>query len=431
MFRNRLELKMKIKLNIIPAAGLIMAIGLAFGAVCGPVQVQVQAQAQAQTHTVLTIVFRDSLGNPLQGVTTEILSYYWGLEMGQAYSVIARGETDQNGVVAFDNTRWPNSGYRVRFTPTGHTKPANTYFLPASQNQYRGYPGLTTGGMTETNKFVVSGSDGLTYNDISREGQLPEYQRDPVAGMAKPRVSVMDGKDFIASVVAATATAEARGEPTPTMPPPAAASPRPGEIQPALTITPAAAALTAAAKATGSATKPSTTQTAIASTSTPRPISPGSPTGTTQTTSVVVAQAEQSPASTPLANSGSGTSGSATRATPAAANTGVIVPTNNNTTGNSSSGGGSNLLVSLLLALFGITCLVLFWKYRFRIYPLFGIEASPNSGPRKKVNSRARLTVRPVKTPQPPPASAQPTNRQPDQTASSNDATKEKEEEVD
>ena len=75
-------MKMKMKINIIPAAGLIMAIGLAFGAVSG----QVQAQAQAQT--VLTIVFRDSLGNPLQGVTTEILSYDWGLEMGQAYSVI-------------------------------------------------------------------------------------------------------------------------------------------------------------------------------------------------------------------------------------------------------------------------------------------------------------------------------------------------------
>ncbi len=85
---------------------------------------------KAQARTTLTIVLHNTLGNPLEGVTTEVLSYDWGLEMGQAYSVIAKGETDKNGVVTFDNSPWPFSGYRVKFSPTDHTRPANTYFLP-------------------------------------------------------------------------------------------------------------------------------------------------------------------------------------------------------------------------------------------------------------------------------------------------------------
>src|SRR4051794_20447622 len=76
----------------------------------------------AQNQTTLTIVLRDSLGNPLEGVTTEVHSYDWGVELGKGYAVIARGETDKNGVVAFDNSLWPFSGYRVKFTPTNHTK---------------------------------------------------------------------------------------------------------------------------------------------------------------------------------------------------------------------------------------------------------------------------------------------------------------------
>lgn len=296
---------------------------------------------EAQAHTVLTIVLRDSLGNPLEGVLAEVLSYDWGRPMGQAYGIIARGETDKNGVVAFDNTIWPFSGYRIKFTPTNHTKPANTYFLPDDQNQYRGYPGISTGGLTETQRFVLSGSDGLIYNDLSTDGELPQYQRDPVGGMLNPRVSVMPGQDFVATALAATATAAARGEPTPTFPPPPAASPRPDQVQPSLIVTPG----------TGTSTAPVSTVTTHAV------VSPAIQTATVtaaKTTGVIAAV----PA-TGTINSGSSKPKGATQ--PAKQVT-------------SAASGGSNLFVSIILATVGIVVLALFWKFRFKIYPLLGIE---------------------------------------------------------
>lgn len=284
---------------------------------------------KAQNASILTIVLRTSLGEPLEGVTTEVLSYDWGLEVGKAYSVIAKGETDKNGVVAFDSTPWPFSGYRVKFTPTGHTRPAKAYFLPDSANQYRGYPGISTGGITETQKFVLSGSDGLTYNDLSADGQLPEYQRDPVGGMLNPRVSVMPGQDFLASVAAATSTAEARGEPTPTIPPPAAASPRPGQIQAGLTMTPG----TSVSQASLSANTTSVVSTAI---------------GTAQ----------------PQPTAATGKATPAQRAAVA----------NQNQADSSKPKTESNTLFSALLAITGVTALIVFWIFRFRIYRLLGIE---------------------------------------------------------
>ncbi len=308
--------------------------------------------AKAQAGTILTIVLRNSLGNPLEGVSTEILSYGWGLAMGQPFAIIARGETDKNGVVAFDNTPWPFSGYRVKFSPTDHTRPADTYFLSDSDNQYRGYPGITTGGVTETQKFVLSGRDGVAYNDISKEGQLPEFQRDPVGGLENPRVTVMPGKDFLASVAAATSTAEARGEPTPTIPPPAAASPRPGQIQSALTITPTPGAISTVA------TVNQTTQ-------------------SVNTKSVSVESGLAVVTTPPVATASAGTR-AATFTTPISA---PVKP-------DVSTGSSSNLVVSVLLAVLGLTCLVLFWKFRFKIYSLIGIETVPKK--KQPINSKIK-----------------------------------------
>jgi hypothetical protein len=36
-----------------------------------------------------------------------------------------------------------------------------------------------------------------------------------------------------------------------------------------------------------------------------------------------------------------------------------------------------NLFRSILLALFGIVCVVLFWRYRFKLYRFMGVEATP------------------------------------------------------
>lgn len=311
-------------------------------------------RARAQSRTVLTVVFRDSLGNPLEGVVTEILSYDWGRPVGQADAVIARGETDRNGVVAFDNTDWPYSGYRVKFTPTPHTRPASAYFLPDSDNQYRGYPGITTGGLTETQKFVLSGSDGLTYNDLSSDGQLPEYQRDPVGGLEKPRVSVMPGNQFLASVAAATATALANGEPTPTLPPPAAPSPRPGHVQPALSVTPEAITTVAVVQATS---QPQTTLAVSMATNTGGNASSGLTSSTTPQNLTV--SGEQVKAEETSTHSGDGEGSSP-----------------------------GNLLISILLAALGLACLVLFWRFRFTIYSLIGVETRPVK--KKSTNPKTR-----------------------------------------
>lgn len=309
--------------------------------------------AKAQTQAILTIVLRDSHGSPLEGVTTEVLSYDWGLEVGKAYSIIAKGETDKNGVVAFDSTPWPFSGYRVKFTPTDHTKPAGEWFLPDSDNQYRGYPGISTGGVTETQKFVLSGSDGLIYNDLSKNSELPQYQRDPVGGLENPRVSVMPGQNFLASVAAATATAEARGEPTPTLPAPAAASPRPGQVQGALAVTPGA-----------TQTRAVITAITVAPT-------------ISQTTSVVAGTGATTP---PVANSS--TRAGAGITTAAGQTVAASSPVTRTTTGSSS----NNLVVSILLAVFGLACLAFFWKFRFKIYQLIGIETVPGKKPKQSAN---------------------------------------------
>ena len=321
---------------------------------------------QAQNQTVLTIILRTSLGEPLEGVEAEVLSYDWGMPMGQPYAIIARGETDKNGVMAFDNSKWPFSGYRVKFTPTNHTKPTNAYCLPDDQNQYRGYPGISTGGVTETQKFVLSGSDGLIYNDLSSDGELPQYQRDPVGGMLNPRVSVMPGQDFVATALAATRTAEARGEPTPTFPPPPAASPRPGEVEAPLTITPVAK---------NPALAPATTQAAP----------------TTDVVGAVVTAVVTSPppvtnplpsaaASTPTARATQASAPSATRATDQP----VSQPSKS----------GTDLLGSILLAVAGIAALAAFWKFRFKIYALLGIEVAPKNRPTKQIN-RAKQPAKP------------------------------------
>jgi hypothetical protein len=265
-----------------------------------------------------------------------------------------------------------HSRYRFKFTPTDHVKPAGTYFLPDDQNQYRGYPGAVVGGKTETQRFVLSGSDSVVYNDISKEGQSPAYNRDAVAGLEKPRTTLMDGKDYIASVVAATSTAEARGEPTPTIPPPPSPSPRPGEIQPALTVTPEAVLPAAAvtSRANGTASPGNSPSIIPATTIIQSTVTAASIVATTElTTQVAIAQ--PNPTFTQVS--------------------GVITSTPDDSTLSSTNpNNSSNLLVSILLAVFGIVCLVFFWKFRFRIYPLFGIEASqPSSSKKKKARKSA------------------------------------------
>lgn len=377
---------LKLKVNVLATVSLITTLVVVSGATQNFASAQIQKNSTptptpGQSQAVLTIVVRDSMGNPLEGLVCEVLSYGWGLQINEAYAIIARGETDKNGVVAFDDSRWPNSGYRFKFSPTDHLKPPNTYILPDSDNQYRGFPGAVVGGRTETQRFVLSGSDSVFYNDISKEGQLPEYQRDTIAGMEKPRVSVMDGADYLATAIAATLTAEARGEPTPTIPAPPSPSPRPGEVQPALTVTPGQALTAAAAKTAGSAIKPATTPTA----KTPTVLA--TTTSGAQTTTVVVAQAVPSPS---LTAPGGFTGTAAIRTSGSSQATTEAASTDPDKTGTSPN--GSNLFVSIMLAILGIGCLVLFWRFRFSIYPLFGIEASP----RKKINSR--LTALPVKT---------------------------------
>jgi hypothetical protein len=358
-------------------AGFLITIFLSSNKAIAQAQTAYPTATPGEPIAVLTIVLRDSIGNPLEGVTCEVLSYGWGLQINEAFAVIARGETDKKGVVAFDDSRWPNAGYRFRFTPTDHVKPVGTYFLPDDQNQYRGYPGAVVGRKTETQRFVLSGSDSVVYNDISKEGQSPAYQRDPIAGLAKPRTTLMDGKDYIASVVAATSTAEARGEPTPTIPPPPSPSPRPGEIQPALTVTPEAAFTAAAATAKANETasvgnSPSINPATTTIQSTVTATDKGSTAKSMGESATQVAIVKTDPTFTQFAG--------ISAATPK--DSAITTKSPNNS---------SNLLVSILLAVSGVVCLALFWKFRFRIYPLFCIEASqPNHRKNKKAKNPDR-----------------------------------------
>ncbi|OJV93787.1 MAG: hypothetical protein BGO39_15575 [Chloroflexi bacterium 54-19] len=371
MFKKNLKVKVEtfeVQIKVTIVTGLLITIFLSTNKLIAQAQTTYPTATPGEPVAVLTIVLRDSIGNPLEGVTCEVLSYGWGLQINEAFAVIARGETDKNGVVAFDDSRWPNAGYRFKFTPTDHVKPAGTYFLPDDQNQYRGYPGAVVGGNTETQRFVLSGSDSVVYNDISKEGQSPAYNRDAVAGLEKPRTTLMDGKDYIATVVAATSTAEARGEPTPTIPPPPSPSPWPGEIQPALTVTPQAVLTAAAATAgangpVGEGNSPSVSPTTMTIQST---VTAASTVGTTELiTQVAIARPDATFTQV----------------------SGVITSTSDDSTLSSTNPNNSNnLLVSILLAVFGVVCLVLFWKFQFKIYPLFGIETSqPIRSKNKKV----------------------------------------------
>ncbi len=308
-------------------------------------------EVQEQGRSVLTVMLRDSIGNPLEAVRCEVLSYDWGLVAGQPFSVIARGDTDKSGAVAFDVSAWPRSGYRFKFSKTPLTRPPDTFFEDENKNQYRGYPGATVGSRSETQKFVLSG-DGLAYNDISQDGQSPDYAKDPVGGLEYSRVTIMPSEDFLATVEAATATAGARGEPSPTRPPALAYTPAPGFIQPALNLT--------------TTTTAATTDSPFSATALPAQVQAGN-----KTRGTVVGQLE--PATT------------ATTAT--TVNPAVAASTNSGTTNVPSSirptqqaeseTDGSNLLGSALLALFGLTCFGLFWKFRSRLYPWLGIEVAP------------------------------------------------------
>ena len=303
------------------------------------------AAANATTpppQTVLVIVLHNAQGQPLAGVTCEVLSYDWGLKMGQADTVIARGETDLNGSVSFDNSVWPHSGYRFRFRPTNHTEPAATYFLPESQNQYRGYPGAVVGGRNDTEYFAI-GSDGLPYNDLASGQGMPNIQKDPVGGLQQPRVTIMPSRDYFATVRAQTATAYAGGAPIPVTPaPPPTFN---GIAEPALSITPQAGAVT-----TTVADKSSNTASNGVGFVGPTP--------------------PQTQAGTPAA---------ATTAQPDS----VYV--------SKPGQGSSTTLFMATLATVGLVSFLIFWRYRHAIYARLGIEViAPRPRPRPNKHSPKR-----------------------------------------
>lgn len=303
----------------------------------------VSAQSQTPTGAVLTLVLRDSYGQPLAGVRCEILSYDWGVPVGQPYAVIAQGETDHNGAVAFDIGEWPHSGYRFRFSKTDHTQPADTFFLTPAQNQYRGYPAALIGGAPATEYFAIA-SDGLAYNDLSAGQGSPNLQKDPVGGLAQSRLSpaAMSAQNFLTTARAATATAFAQVQPpTATLPPPPA--PYKG-VAGALTVTPPALA----------GVTPQLTPSML-------PASPAS------------AISEKADAGSPT---------SAGKSSPANQERSVtFVGAGANSTG---PGPKTDLLTSVFLAVLGVSCFGLFWFNRHRIYGWLGVDSQVLKSTRRK-----------------------------------------------
>ncbi len=275
----------------------------------------------------LTVVVRDSYGKALAGVSCEVLSYDWGLQVGQAYGVIARGETDLKGSVTFDASNWPNSGYRFKFSPTPRLNPANTFFDP--NNQYRGYPAAYVGGKAETQYFFIA-ADGLPYNDLSEGQGAPTFQRDPVGGLDQPRLTLMPSQNYLATVKAGTLAAQARGEPTSTLPPPPL--PFKGVAGP-LTLTPGANTVPAESN-TGQATPGATVTGVVSQTTGVRAVS--SPT-----------YGNNLPVSNPQAATG-------------------------------------NLLGSIFMAILGVGSFYLFLKYQHWLYFWLGLERQPVINAQKK-----------------------------------------------
>ncbi len=175
---------------------------------------------------ILTIVVRDSHGQPLAGVTCEVLSNGWGNKSGQGITVIASGDTTQDGQVAFDVTKWPHSTYSVNFKSTDHLNPANTYFAPEYNKQSQAYAEAIFGGATETSYFVV-GSDGRNYPDKAKGKGPPDYDTnapggDGGEGNVPPGFTPISGQAYLATAMAGTVRAVQFGTPNPTVPQPAA-----------------------------------------------------------------------------------------------------------------------------------------------------------------------------------------------------------------
>jgi hypothetical protein len=307
-------------------------------------------QTQAQGQSILTVILHDSYGKPLWGARVEVLSYDWGLPRGKPYAVIAQGETDPNGVVAFDSTIWPHSGYRFRFSPTDHTRPANTYFMPASENQYRGYPAAVTGGTTEKQFFAIA-ADGLAYNDLANGQGSPVFDKDPVGGLNKSRVSpnAMSSENYLPTARAMTATAFAEGVPPATIPPPA--QPFQGATGP-ISVTPAAL------------------------------LTPG-PTPSSQSQGQSQSQASNGATSTPAA-------------TQIVEQPTQIQPSDQSQTTK------SDRVYPFFLAMFGVVCFALFWFNRHRLYSFLGLdvdlipEVRAARARRKKAKTNKPLKVKAI-----------------------------------
>ncbi len=306
---------------------------------------------------VLTLVLRNSYGQLLSGVLVEVLSYGWGLQIGEPYHVIARGETDSEGKLAFDVSVWPSAGYRFRFLPTGHTQPKDTYFQSEADNQYRGFPGARLGGLTETQYFVVA-SDGLAYNDLSNGQGSPKVDGDPVGGLEHPRgPGALSSKDFLASVAAGTAQTNSgsEGRPAPTIPPP---PPSFKGVQPALILTQEGHGTAKPGLKTPFSDSASTfmeTSPVEATSPALSPATPGIGQSSTQQGGASIMKASKEPE--------------------------ARFP------------GANNLLTSVLLAGVGLTAFYLFWRFRNRIYLLLGIRESLRS---KKAPILGKAKVGPV-----------------------------------
>jgi hypothetical protein len=290
------------------------------------------------TTSVLTIMLRNSHAEVLGAVDTEILSYDWGRNIGQAYTVVAKGVTDVNGVVAFDVSAFPRSSYRIRFNTTPDTKPEGTYIEPDTTNHFRGYPLTTLGAMTEVQAFVLW--SGNVYPDLSRGQGLPEWSKALESGIP-PAHTHVPSEMYYQTVKIATAKAIVwEGKPTATRPPP----PTPFKtVQAALTVTPSA------------------------------PIPTSTPNDTKG--QIVVGAAFNTPPPTQV--------------TSAVAAPKPPVKTKEE----------PNLFRSILLALFGIGSVVLFWKYRFKVYRFMGVAATPTAKkPKLKANTKRTGAFSSLKT---------------------------------
>lgn len=193
--------------------------------------------ATATSTQVWQLQLRDEKHRPLAGVECEILSYDWGRPSGQPYAVIARGQTNQAGLMAFEVSTWPRSGYQLRVgLPRMAGENINSAQPYHSEPELFGRIWLTIGGHSEQIALVLD-SNGQLYLDRpvdSTGGEISQPAKTEASGPDQPHTTPVPSATWLAQ---ATNRLDSKGGPQLVVYPAPFFGPTPSGVQTALALT--------------------------------------------------------------------------------------------------------------------------------------------------------------------------------------------------